>query len=94
MSTSPNQFLVTPTDDQTPSSAVFEVPSSEMKNNYKFSPTKSTGKIFRRKPLNYIFNYFQKNDILFSFILKIIKHIFKSNYFNEFIIVNVNVIGI
>jgi hypothetical protein len=60
MSTSPDQFLVTPTDDQTPNSAIFEVPSSELKNNYKFSPKKSTGKIVRRKPINYNYYNFEQ----------------------------------
>lgn len=52
MSASPDQFLVTPTEDQTTSSAVFEVPSSELKNSYKFSPKKSTGKIFYSITIN------------------------------------------
>ncbi|XP_025409664.1 aquaporin AQPcic-like isoform X2 [Sipha flava] len=63
MSTSPDQFLVTPTDDQTPNSAIFEVPSSELKNNYKFSPKKSTGtsessQLFERPPWQKLLSIF------------------------------------
>lgn len=36
MSASPDQLLVTPTEDQKGSSVVFEVPASELKKNYKF----------------------------------------------------------
>lgn len=49
MSASPDQLLVTPTDGQKSSSAVFDVPTSEMKKNYKFCPApekSSTGNIF------------------------------------------------
>lgn len=49
MSASPDQLLVTPIDGQKSPSAVFDVPNSEMKKNYKFSPTPEkslTGNIF------------------------------------------------
>lgn len=36
MSASPDQLLVTPTEDQKGNSVVFEVPASELKKNYKF----------------------------------------------------------
>lgn len=35
MSASPDQLLVTPTEDQKGSSVVFDVPISELKKNYK-----------------------------------------------------------
>lgn len=47
MSTSPDQLLVTPSEDQKGSSVVFEVPASELKKNYSFSSKKEkqlTGK--------------------------------------------------
>lgn len=36
MSTSPDQLLATPTEDQKGGSVVFDVPASEMKKSYKF----------------------------------------------------------
>lgn len=50
MSTSPDQLLVTPTEDQKGNSVVFDVPTSELKKNYKLciSNEKSlAGNIFR-----------------------------------------------
>lgn len=36
MSASPDQLLVTPTEDQKGNSVVFDVPASELQKNYKF----------------------------------------------------------
>lgn len=39
MSASTDQFLVTPIEDQKGSSAIFEVPTSELKKKYTFCST-------------------------------------------------------
>jgi len=48
MSASPDQLLVTPLEEQKASSVVFDVPTSEMKKNYKFcSVNEKSGNILQ-----------------------------------------------